>query len=90
MPGSDMLASDVVGLLASIALAIPAVRDQLYRFRQAGQQRKKTGSPWPGLRKSLAQGWQVKRDSFYPSDSLMVAGGAIGLCASFLLKVLAL
>ncbi len=83
-----MLLSDFVGLAASIALAIPAVKDQWYRFSHAAEKRRKNRSPWPGLRGSLVQAWQEKRESFDAWDSLLVAIGAIGLCASFLLKML--
>ena len=81
-----MAASDTFGILGSLALAIPAVRDQYYRFRQAAQARKRKASPWPGLRTAVMAAWQVRRDAFHPVDSLLALLGALGLAAAFMLK----
>jgi hypothetical protein len=81
-----MLPSDLVGALAAIALAIPACKDQYYRFHRERQQRKAKQSPWPGLREILKEAWETKRAEYDGKDSILLAGGAIGLFVSFALK----
>jgi hypothetical protein len=82
-----MLTSDVVGAIAAFLLTLPPLKDQFYRFSEASQRRYEAGSPWPGLRTALAEGWQQRRESYDASDTMMLLLGAAGLLVSFVLKM---
>ena len=82
-----MLTSDIVGVLASFALLVPAAKDQILRFSQFDQQRKSAQSKWPGLRKTVAGAWGIKREAYSAWDSLFLAAGAFGLVVSFALNI---
>lgn len=82
-----MLLSDLIGGAAAILLAIPAIKDQLYRFKREEERRKQTASPWPGLRKAAANAWERRRNDYDGIDSLMTAIGAAALCLAFALKL---
>ncbi len=84
-----MAASDIAGLLASFALAVPAARDQLLRLKNFNAREKQTqdrtfGAQW----KVIAEVWAERRNYFYPSDTALTLLGSVGLIAAFGLKLL--
>jgi len=84
---TEVLYSDVVGAIAGVALAIPPIKDQFYRFRRASVLRKENHSPWPGLRRAAAAAWELKRSEYDGKDSIAFAVGSLGLVVSFVMKV---
>lgn len=82
-----MLVSDWVGGAGGILIAIPAVKDQFYRFARDDQERKAASSPWPGLRRAARSAWERRRNDYDGWDSLMTMLGAIGIALSFGLKL---
>ncbi|HEY2661663.1 MAG TPA: hypothetical protein VGI79_18225 [Caulobacteraceae bacterium] len=82
-----MLASDLFGGAGALLLAIPALKDQFYRFNREAQSRREASSPWPGLRKAAKDAWEERRNDYDGVDSLMTAAGAVGLVLAFLLKL---
>jgi hypothetical protein len=80
--------SDVLGVIAGLALAFPHFKDQYYRFRRDSENRRQNKSPWPGLRKALATAWEEKRADYDGLDSIVLATGALVLVASFVLQAL--
>lgn len=83
-----MLASDIIGALASLAAAIPAIKDQVLRFRRAAEKRRESKSPVPGFRALAASAWEYKRHAYDAADSLLLAIGCVGLFLAFGLKAL--
>lgn len=81
-----MLASDMVGVVASLALLVPAVKDQYARFFMSKEERRARSSTWPQLRDVSASTWRAQRDGFDGWDSLFLGGGALLLLISFGLK----
>lgn len=73
-----MLASDAIGGVAGVLLAIPAVKDQFYRFNRERERLKAANSPWPGLRKAAQKAWEDRRNDYDGLDSLMTMAGAGG------------
>lgn len=80
--------SDMIGAIASLALAIPALKDQLYRFYRERERQKASKSPWPGLRAIVASAWERRRHDYDGYDSLFLASGGLGLVLAFALKAL--
>jgi hypothetical protein len=74
--------------MASLALTVPAFKDQIYRLNRERENRKAIGSPWPGLRAMLAAAWERRRHDYDGSDSFFLATGGIGLVVAFLVKSL--
>lgn len=82
-----MLASDLIGAIAAGALAYPAIKDQYLRFvRERERLRAQTGS-LPRYREIVAAGWEAKRSDYDGLDSLLLAGGGLGLVVAFVLKL---
>lgn len=79
--------SDMIGGVGGILIAIPAIKDQVYRFNREREDRKAENSPWPGLRKTSSRAWERRRNSYDGYDSLMTLLGALGIALSFLLKL---
>ena len=82
-----MLTSDLLGFVAALCLLIPPIKDQMYRFKTAQQERKDKQSSWPELRKIIAQSWRRKRDHYDGWDSIFMFLGFAGLAASFCVKL---
>jgi hypothetical protein len=82
-----MLPSDLVGGLGALALAVPAVKDQYYRFRRAREAAKESTSPAPKLRQILASAWEKRRNDYDGLDSLFTAVGALLILLSFTIKL---
>jgi hypothetical protein len=82
--------SDTVGAIASLSIAIPALKDQIYRFRREREIQKAARSPWPGLRSIVAAAWESRRHDYDGFDSFFLGGGGIGLVIAFLLKAFGL
>jgi hypothetical protein len=82
-----MLWSDIIGAIASALLAVPAIKDQIYRFLRKSEEAKISQSRWPGLRSRIADAWEFKRAEYDGKDSFFLGAGAIGLFVSFALKV---
>jgi hypothetical protein len=79
-----VLASDAVGFAAGFCLAIPPIRDQVRRLREALQQRH---TAMPRLRARLLTAMRRQRDQFSGMDSLCLLAGALLLIVSFALKL---
>lgn len=82
-----MLISDLVGGAGGILIAVPAVKDQFYRFHRNAEERKAANSAWPGLRNAAKNAWERKRNDYDGLDSFMTMIGAIGITLSFVLKI---
>jgi hypothetical protein len=82
-----MLLSDLIGGAGGIFIAIPAVKDQAYRFNREREERKAENSPWPGLRKASSRAWEHRRNDYDGYDSFMTMLGALGITRSFVLKL---
>jgi hypothetical protein len=82
-----VLLSDFIGGVGEILIAIPAIKDQVYRFNSDRQKRKKANAPWPGLRDAASRAWEGGRNAFDGRDSLMTMLGALGIALSFVLKL---
>jgi hypothetical protein len=82
-----MLWSDFIGAVAAAMLAVPAIKDQIYRFWRKSEEQKAPRSHWPGLRKTIADAWETKRSEYDGRDSFFLGAGAFGLFLSFLLKL---
>ena len=82
-----MLASDVIGVFAGVALAIPACKDQAFRYAKAREKKKAEVGKLKRFREIVAMAWEEKRADFDTLDSLLTAVGTLGLVASFLLKL---
>jgi hypothetical protein len=82
-----MLWSDFIGAVASAMLAVPAIKDQIYRFLRKSEEQKAPGSHWPGIRNTIAGAWESKRSEYDGKDSFFLGAGALGLLLSFLLKL---
>ena len=82
-----MLLSDLTGGAGGILIAVPAVKDQIYRFNRDSQERKVKKSPWPGLRKAAGAAWERRRNDYDGLDSFMTMVGAFAIALSFLLKL---
>ena len=82
-----MLLSDWIGGAGGILLAIPAVKDQYYRFKRDAQERKEASSPLPNLRQVLGVAWEKRRNGYEGPDSLMTLAGALAIALSFVLKL---
>jgi hypothetical protein len=82
-----MLWSDFIGAVASVMLATPAIKDQIYRFLRKSEERKALQSHWPGLRNTIAGAWETKRSEYDGKDSFFLGAGALGLLLSFILKL---
>jgi len=77
--------SDILGVVAGIALAFPHFKDQYYRLRREIEEREREKSKWPGLRKAMSHAWESKRLEYDGLDSIILAGGALSLILSFIL-----
>lgn len=82
-----MALSDLIGGAGGLLIAIPAVKDQVYRFNRTSQDRKATNSPWPGLRNAASAAWEHRRNGFDGLDSLFTLLGAGGIAGSFFMKI---
>lgn len=82
-----MLPSDLSGLFGSIALAVPAIRDQYWRFHATRQERQAGESAIGGLRRHIRDAFEVKRNKFDAFDSLLALTGTALLMVSFGLKL---
>jgi hypothetical protein len=82
-----VLLSDFIGGAGGVLIAIPAIKDQVYRFNRDRQKRKKGQAPWPGLRDAASRAWEGRRNAFDGYDSLLTMVGALGIALSFLLKL---
>ena len=82
-----MLASDFMGAVAGVLVAIPAFKDQYYRFQREQQKRQQSSSRFPGVRATIASAWERKRSSYDGIDTAFLGAGGIGLVLSFLLKL---
>jgi hypothetical protein len=83
---TEVLYSDVVGAIAGVALAIPPLKDQWYRFRRASVLRRQDRAPWPGIRRAVAHAWELKRIEYDGKDSIALSVGSLGLVVSFAMK----
>ena len=79
--------SDWVGGVGGILIAIPAIKDQCYRFKRYAEVRNEKKSPWPGLRKIAQAAWERRRNDYDGLDSFMTMIGALGIAASFIFKI---
>jgi hypothetical protein len=82
-----VLLSDLIGGGGGILTAVPAVKDQIYRFGREREERKAEKSPWPGLRKASSRAWERRRNDYDGYDSFMTMLGALGIALSFVLKL---
>lgn len=82
-----MSLSDLIGGAGGILIAVPAVKDQFYRFSREREERRSKKSPWPGLRKASSRAWEGRRNEYDGYDSFMTMLGALGITLSFLLKL---
>lgn len=82
-----MLVSDWVGGAGGILIAVPAVKDQIYRFQRNAEERKAEHSPWPGLRRVARDAWERRRNDYDGWDLFMTMAGALGIALSFALKM---
>jgi hypothetical protein len=82
-----VLISDVVGGLSGMMLAIPVLKDQFYRQRRSANEIRTGDSPWPQLRRRMAQAWDKRRDGYDGVDSFLAAAGALLLVLSFAMKL---
>lgn len=79
-----LLASDSVGAIAAIFLAIPPLRDQLGRFRERQHDKQRSLT---GIHHLLRDSLRRKRDQFSGYDTLLLAIGSSGLVIAFVLKI---
>jgi hypothetical protein len=79
--------SDLAGTVSGVLLVVPALKDQLYRWRAAEQTRRAVGSPWPGLRLAARDAWNEHRDAYDGIDSAFTAIGAAMIVVAFGLKL---
>lgn len=68
-------------------LAIPACKDQVYRYFRNKQTTKASQSRFSGMRRFLAGQFEERRESYSGWDSLFLGIGAFGLFLSFLFKM---
>lgn len=81
-----MLASDLIGAIAGLALAYPAGKDQYFRYMRELERAKAKAGPIPRFREIVAAGWEAARSDYDGIDSLLLALGGAGLFLSFILK----
>lgn len=82
-----LLLSDFLGGAGGVLIAVPAVKDQVYRFHREAQARRQADSPWPGLREAARNAWEQRRNDYDGTDSLVSLLGALAITLSFLLKL---
>jgi hypothetical protein len=82
-----LLLSDLIGGAGGILIAVPAVKDQIYRFNREREERKGENSPWPGLRKASSRAWERRRNDYDGYVSFMTMLGALGITLSFVMKL---
>lgn len=82
-----MLLSDLIGGLGGLLLAIPALKDQYYRFKRADEARRQRSSPAPKLRQILSNAWEARRNDYDGMDSAMTAAGAVAVLLAFGFKL---
>jgi hypothetical protein len=80
-----MLVSDMAGAIAGLLLAIPALRDQVERYRAKRQQSADTMVP--ATRRLIARAIRLRKDGFSGHDTTLLAFGSLGLIVSFVLKL---
>jgi hypothetical protein len=83
-----MLWSDAIGAVGSLGLAIPSLKDQIYRFNREHEKQKAAQSAWPGLRAIIAAAWEKRRHDYDGSDSFFLGAGGLALVLVFVLKLL--
>lgn len=79
--------SDFLGMVAGALLAIPPFKDQYYRYREYRERTRERRAPWPELRSLLAELWSDERQSYSGWDTLCLAGGALALLMSFVVRL---
>jgi hypothetical protein len=82
-----LLLSDLIGGAGESCWAIPAVKDQCYRFKSNAQKRKRENSPWPGLNEIIRAAWEERRNDYDGRDSVLTMAGALGITLSFIIKL---
>jgi hypothetical protein len=82
-----VLLSDLIGGIGGVLIAVPAVKDQIYRFNRDAQDRKTKSSPWPGLRRAASAAWERRRNDYDGMDSFLTMVGALGITLSFVMKL---
>ena len=79
--------SDFLGMVAGALLAIPPLKDQYYRYREYRERMRARWARWPELRHLLAGAWSEERQAYSGWDTLCLAGGAVALLMSFVVKL---
>lgn len=85
-----ILLSDAVGIAAGLALVVAPARDQWARWNSLAEARKSETSVWAAAHRVLSRGWEGHRHQFSGLDSMATAAGALGLTATFVLKMFGL
>jgi hypothetical protein len=80
-----MPASDVMGLVAAVLLAVPGGRDQYYRFRQWRTMPK--GTKLAVFYARIEQSWHDRRDAYNGTDALCTLAGGVLLALTFAFKM---